>query len=305
MGVKRAALTPLRPLPTMAAMRASRCKECNGLLDPYLPECSLCGKRVDDASFTHDPDLIVERTAGGSINVSRRWKFHFPWGLLILLGVYAWGAQAYVKHLEETSPLARAQLLVDRGSMFLGKDYGITASDSNLIAAYGVYLEAASIVPGDKWVFDKLDTIRHLALRRNLTIPEDLQQRADFLGRQNLIEDKHRLKFLVAGPSDIWNFDTIRSSPRTAATFAIVGGLLICLIWSYTQFQSGKAITAQEDEKEAARRLELAELSRHRRQVADDAAADSYGARKAPGSGKGERKSARGKLQASSRRSDD
>lgn len=248
-------------------MRPSDCAECQGALDPYLPDCPHCGARVEGESDTHhDRDIVVHRDAGGNVaEVRRRWRLHVPWGLFIILGLYGAAAYGYVQYSDRTSPETRAAQHLMAAERILGPDNGDSAKSEDLLAAYRHLIEALALTPADAWGHTQLERVGWALARRGQKPPPDLKRQADFLGAQWSHIQQDRSSQFPESPRERFGFDAIEDSAGRLRQYLLYGGAVILLFWIYREFQEYKFLHKRDDEHELVRRDELRALDSHRR----------------------------------------
>jgi hypothetical protein len=247
-------------------MRATYCAECNGHLDPYLPDCPECGAHVPDhGDAHHDSDVTFNEEQDGKRTATRRRRFHFPWGLVIILGVYAGVSYAYIRNKELNSPSFIAGNHLRAAMQILGQDNGASQPLDSLQTAYAHLVEALGAFPDDKWAHEQLEQVRMVMVRRGTKPLPDLQRKADFLAAAYQELQAGRRHALPVGMRDEWDVDGVMAAPGQMARYAVFGGLVIVLLWAYKQMQEYKFSSKLADERHLDRREELKHLHSHRR----------------------------------------
>lgn len=247
-------------------MRPSDCVECQGALDPVLPDCPHCGAHVDhDPDAHHDRELRIERPHGRAVEVHRKWKLHVPWGLFVLLGLYGAAAYGYVQYTDQTSPQTLAGQHLLAAQTLLGPDDGDTARDEDLQKAYAELVEGLQILPDDAWGHQQLERVRWALAKRNQQPPPELKRRADFLASARLAAEQGRQSQLPVGPRERFGVDGLVDSAVRLKRYLGVGGLVILVFWFYIELQDYKFAHKRDDEHEVQRREELRALHAHRR----------------------------------------
>ncbi|MBS2029461.1 MAG: hypothetical protein JST54_16285 [Deltaproteobacteria bacterium] len=249
-------------------MRPSYCAECNGHLDPYLPDCPHCGAHIEqhDRDAHHDKDIRVQRDAGGrAVEVHRKWKVHVPWGLFLLLGLYSAAAYAYVQYSDQTSPQTIAAQHLAAAEQILGSDNGETAKAESLQRAYAHLIEALTLTPEDSWGQQELEKVTWAMARRGTKPPAELKRRADFIAASWQSIQAGKQSQLPESANERFGFDAIESKAVRLQRYLSLGGVVIFLLWIYREFQDYKFLHKRDDEHELLRRDELHELDVHRR----------------------------------------
>lgn len=247
-------------------MRPSYCAECNGSLDPYLPDCPHCGAQVDhDGHGHHDSDIVVHRGRDKKIEVGRKWKFHVPWGLFLVLGLYAAGAYSYVQYTNSTSPQTLAAKHLAVAEDILGKDNGESAKSDQLQVAYQELIDALTITPEDAWGHQQLEVVTWELNRRGQKPPAELKRRGDFLAASWQNMQAAKTSQLPESPRERFGLDELEDSASRAKRYIALGSLIIILLWAYKEFQDYKFMHRREDEHEVLHREELLDLGSHRR----------------------------------------
>lgn len=247
-------------------MRPSYCAECNGALDPYLPDCPHCGAHAEqDPDTHHDRELVVHRGRDRKLEVGRKWKIHVPWGLFIVLGLYGAGAYAYVEYTNQTSPETRAGKHLLVAERILGKDNGETAKSDQLQVAYAEIVAALTLTPDDAWGHQELEKVGWELGRRGLRPPAELVRRANFLAASWQNEQASKRSQLPESPVERFGLDTFEDEATRLKRYLGLGSVIIIALWAYKEFQDYKFIHKRDDEHELLHREELRELGSHRK----------------------------------------
>lgn len=171
-----------------------------------------------------------------------------PYGLFIVLGVYALLVLLYVWRTYWTSPEYLAAGHLDAAAALLGVDDGRKASKEALTQAYVHYLEAARLVPRVTLIHQRVESMRWRFEERGFKLDHDLQMRAEAVAVlwQRIQQEQEPL--LVTGTRDRgWNAAELLSGPGRTLEYSLPGGLVIVVIWAWLRF-SGRRVREQEHE---------------------------------------------------------
>ena len=205
-------------------------------------------------------------------------KFPIPWGLFIVLGVYALAVLGYVWTTYWNSAEYKAALGYANALMILGVDDGRKCSEAQLNTAFEATLEAARLMPDERQLVEHLENLRHRFEERKFKLKPELVKKVEMMSANTMRIEQERKAWLVVGSRDRgWAPDQLLRGPERALLWSIPGGVLIIAFWAYTRF-SGKALRDQEHEAELKKsEREVEELGDFRRRdrpapnVEDDA----------------------------------
>lgn len=190
------------------------------------------------------------RIAAAQVNFVRQ-RIPVPWGLFIALGVYALLVLGWVYATYWRSADYQAAEHWGKAVALLGVDDGRTETRAQLEEAFAHLCEVGRLAPGEKWVHERIESLRWRFDERHFKLPEDLKMRAEAVSLLNsqMREDKQRTHlFLVVGSRDRgWAPNGLIEGPRRAMLWAIPGAVVICLIWAWWTFGPRK-IKADEHE---------------------------------------------------------
>ena len=198
-------------------------------------------------------------------------KFPVPYGLFIVLGVYALGVLGYVWHTYWNSPEYKAAMSYARALRILGVDDGRKCSEPELTKAFELTLEAARLMPEERVLVDHLERLRHRFDERKFKLSSELIQRTEMMAANTRRIAESRKSVLVIGTRDKgWAPDQLLEGPERAVMWSIPGAVLIIAFWAYTRFSSA-AVRAKEHEAQLKKQeSEVEELGHFRRQIGPD-----------------------------------
>ncbi|MDP2275886.1 MAG: hypothetical protein Q8N23_19880 [Archangium sp.] len=186
-------------------------------------------------------------------------KFPVPYGLFIVLAVYALCVLGYIWTNYWDSPEYKAALGYARALSILGVDDGRKCTEAQLVKAFEATLEAARLMPDERQLVDHLESLRHRFEERKFKLNPDLVKKAEMMSANTMRIEKERKAWLVVGSRDRgWAPDQLLAGPERVVLWSIPGGVLIIAFWAYTRF-SGKAARDrdhEEDLKKAEREVE-------------------------------------------------
>lgn len=178
----------------------------------------------------------------------QRPKFPIPWGLFIVLGVYALGVLGYVWNTYWDSPEYKAAQSYALALSILGVDDGRKCSEEELTRAFELTLETARLMPAERVLVDHLENLRHRFEERKFKLRKDLVQKVEMMSANTKRIEEERKAWLVVGARNRgWAPDQVLEGPERAVLWSIPGAVLIIAFWGYTRFSS-KAVLEKEHE---------------------------------------------------------
>jgi hypothetical protein len=195
----------------------------------------------------------------------RRWRIHVPWGLFVILGLYGAGVKYYVAYHQENDPQVQAAKHLVAAARILGKDNGASASLENLNKAYEELLQALALFPDDKWAHEQIEQVEWQLRKRGRKPDEGQRRRAEMLANLWQQIQAGRQSVLPVGARDKWDVDAVLDFPNVASQYAMLGGLIIILLWAYREYQDYLHQRGKEDERHLDRREELRHMHVQRR----------------------------------------
>ena len=192
-------------------------------------------------------------------------KFPVPYGLFVVLGVYALAVYGYIWSNYWNSPEYKAALGYAKALMILGVDDGRRCSEPQLNEAFEATLEAARLMPDERQLVDHLESLRHRFEERKFKLKPDLVK-VEMMSANTMRIEQERKAWLVVGSRDRgWAPDQLLRGPERAVLWSIPGGVFIIAFWAYTRF-SGKAARDKDHEADLKQsEREVAELGDFRR----------------------------------------
>ncbi len=177
-------------------------------------------------------------------------KFPVPYGLFIVLAVYALAVYGYIWTNYWNSPEYKAALGYAKALMILGVDDGRRCSEADLTTAFEATLEAARLMPDERQLVDHLESLRHRFEERKFKLKPELVKKVEMMSANTMRIEQERKAWLVVGSRDRgWAPDQLLRGPERVVLWSIPGGVLIIAFWAYTRF-SGKALRDKEHEAE-------------------------------------------------------
>lgn len=202
---------------------------------------------------------------------AERPKFPVPWGLFIVLGVYALGVYGYIWSAYWDSAEYKAAVSYATALSILGVDDGRKCTEEGLNRAFELTLDAARLMPEERVLVDHLETLRHRFEERKFKFSKDFLQKTEMMSANTRRIEQERKAWLVVGARDKgWAPDQVLEGPERAVLWSIPGGVLIIAFWGYTRF-SAKAVREKEHEaglKQQERDVES--LGDYRRRLGPD-----------------------------------
>jgi hypothetical protein len=200
-----------------------------------------------------------------------RPKFPVPYGLFIVLAIYAMAVLAYVWSTYWNAPEYNAAKSYAQALTILGVDDGRRCSEEGLTRAFELTLEAARLMPDERVLVDHLETLRNRFEERKFKLRPDLVQKTEMMSANTRRIEQERKAWLVVGARDKgWAPDQVLRGPERAVLWSLPGAVLIVVFWAYTRFSAG-SVRAKEHEAELKRQeREVEELGDFRRRLGPD-----------------------------------
>lgn len=168
--------------------------------------------------------------------------FPVPYGLFIVLGLYALGVLGYVYATYWNSPAYLAAEHFAAAAALLGVDDGRKASRATLTEAYGHYLEAARLMPRVKLLHERTEAMRWRFEERKFKMDHDLSMRAEAVATlwQRIQQEEEPM--LVVGLRDRgWQPAQLLEGPGRTFLWSLPGALVIVVVWAWLRFSGRKA----------------------------------------------------------------
>lgn len=235
--------------------RPLRCPHCGESLNPIEPECPGCGDLIPEWDRVEAADP-AER--------ARRRRLPIPWSLLVLLGLYLAAVWGYTHWSRVNSPEYRAAQHLGAVEDFFDKGRAATATREELLWALDHLLAVLRLFPEDRWCHQRVESVVLQLQLRKARIDPSIQREIEALGDRARRRAEGRTSFALVGPRDIWDLDRVERMPAEFAKPALVGSLLIVLVWGWIAFQNRRHLAVQEMERQEARRKEIAAAGAHR-----------------------------------------
>lgn len=178
----------------------------------------------------------------------KRPSFPIPYGLFIVLGVYALAVYGYIRQTYWESPEYQAALAYGRALLILGVDDGRRCSEAELKKAFELTLEAARLMPEERQLVDHLENLRHRFEERKFKLDGELVKKVEMMSANTMRIEQQRKAWLVVGSRDKgWAPDQLLAGPERVVLWSIPGGVLIIAFWAYTRLNA-KSVRDREHE---------------------------------------------------------
>lgn len=189
-----------------------------------------------------------------------------PYGLFVVLAVYALAVYGYIRQTYWESPEYKAALGYAKALLILGVDDGRRCSEAQLNTAFEATLEAARLMPDERQLVDHLENLRHRFEERKFKLSPELVKKVEMMSANTMRIEQERKAWLVVGTRDRgWAPDQLLAGPERVVLWSIPGGVLIIAFWAYTRF-SGKAARDKDHEADLKKaEAEVEELGDFRR----------------------------------------
>jgi hypothetical protein len=171
-----------------------------------------------------------------------------PWGLLVVLGLYAVLVTGYVWATWWNSPGYQAAKRYHAALALLGVDDGRTCSEHDLERALEQVLEAARLLPEEHRLAEHVERLRWRYEERHLKLPLDLARHAEAVSASARQVERAREGWLpISSRERGWAVDQLLAGPRQVGLWALPGAVLILIGWAYLRFGE-RAVRARDHE---------------------------------------------------------
>ncbi len=170
-----------------------------------------------------------------------RPKFSVPWGLFVVLAIYALAVVGYVWRTYWQSPEYQAAERYARALELLGVDDGRTCSRAALEEGFGHVLEAARLIPENKFLAQHTERLRWRFDERGFKLKPDDVRKAELVSQAARRVEEERSPWLAVGSRDRgWAPDQLLAAPSRVVWWSLPGAVLILAVWSFGQFNARK-----------------------------------------------------------------
>jgi hypothetical protein len=195
----------------------------------------------------------------------KRLPFPIPWGLFVVLGIYALAVVGYIHATYWSTNEYIAAEHVEAGAILLGSDEGKSLDQKKMEEVYAHYLEAARLMPELRWIHEKLQRIRYKMDERGMKLPQDLVMRGEALAILLQRSENEGAPMLVVGARDRgWTAEAVLTGPKTVALWSIPGGILISIFVFFRTWTEHRLRGDEHESDSKKREKELRDLERAR-----------------------------------------
>ncbi|MER2560392.1 MAG: hypothetical protein ABTQ32_06730 [Myxococcaceae bacterium] len=178
-----------------------------------------------------------------------RAKFPVPWGLFVVLAVYALAVFGYIWKTYWESPEYQAAEHYAQALSLLGVDDGRKCTQPQLEAAFGHVLEAARLIPENKDLATHTERLRWRFDERGFKLNPDFARKAELVSKAAQRVEEERSPWLAVGSRDRgWAPDQLLAGPERVVWWSSPGVVLILAVWVYGQFGAKKAREKEHEE---------------------------------------------------------
>lgn len=172
-----------------------------------------------------------------------------PWGLFVVLAIYALAVVGYIWKTYWESPEYQAAEHYARALSLLGVDDGRKCSQADLQAAFGHVLEAARLIPENKFLAQHTERLRWRFDERGFKLDPDFARKAELVSKAAQRVEEERSPWLAVGSRDRgWAPDQLLAGPERVVWWSSPGVVLILAVWAYGQFGAKKAREREHEE---------------------------------------------------------
>ncbi|MBX7096471.1 MAG: hypothetical protein K1X89_02060 [Myxococcaceae bacterium] len=202
--------------------------------------------------------------AAAKVNPVRQ-RFPVPYGLFVVLALYGLLVLGYLYLAVWSQPEYQAAMHYQAALELLGKDDGRTCPPAQLEKAFTEVLEAARLVPEQKWLHERTETLRGRFADRHLKLSYDLTMRAESQASRYQAWAQREQPWLVVGVREKgWAVDQLTAQPQRIAIFSLPGFGLILAAWGWMRFKARQVAQAEREAQLRAQEAEVEALGRAR-----------------------------------------
>jgi hypothetical protein len=196
----------------------------------------------------------------------KKWLSKVPWGLFIVLTVYAAGVALYVwTNYYDSSEYKGAQVWLEAREL-LGRDGCRSCSERELNLAFDLLLDTARHLPDSPTPVEELESLRYRFEERHFKLTKERVTSAEMMSARKHALDLEKKAWLVVGTQHKgWTPEKILGGPRRTVLWSIPGAVLIIIFWGYTLFSRKRALANKHEAQLKDSEREVEELGEFRR----------------------------------------
>lgn len=178
-----------------------------------------------------------------------RQRFPVPWGLFVVLAIYACAVVGYIWKTYWESPEYQAAEHYAKALSLLGVDDGRKCAEADLVAAFGHVLEAARLIPENKALATHTERLRWRFDERGFKLSPDSVRKAELVSKAAQRVEEERSPWLAVGSRERgWAPDQLLAGPERVVWWSSPGVVLIIAVWAYGQFGAKRAREREHEE---------------------------------------------------------
>ena len=204
------------------------CRSCGARMHETEARCFACGA---------EPGGAVTETRTVRVRAGRGPLWWFPTGLVVALALWLGGSYAYLRWERTTTPEYQAALLVHEAEGLLGADDGKTATKESLARALALYVKALKLLPGDRQLHGRVDTIKFRHVERKLKVDPEVDRDLAFLSAWQLKEEQAKQGFFEGTLRERWDIEALERVPGKALRTSAFGSVLIVALYGWWRWQ--------------------------------------------------------------------
>lgn len=188
----------------------------------------------------------------------KSWFWKIPWGLFIVLAVYAAGVAFYIWTNYYDSPEYKAAQAWANAWTVLGEDEGRSCSEADLNRGFDYLLQTAALIPERAQPVEELESLRHRFEERHFKLSRERRNSVEMLSARTRASLDEKQPWLVVGVRNKgWAPEQLLTGPRRTVMWSIPGAVFIVVFWLYTLFSRKRALADKHE----------AQLQEHEREV--------------------------------------
>lgn len=197
--------------------------------------------------------------------------FSVPWGLFIVLGLYAAAVYMYIWTNYWDSPEYKAARSYARALALLGDGDGRRCSEADLNQAFKLTMEAAVLLPDERGLVQHLEDLRHRFEERHLKLNKEWVNQVEMMSARTLKREQERQSIGVVGVRDKgWHPEQLLAGPERVVLWSTPGAVLIIAFYTYTRLNRRAHLAKEHEAQLKAQEKEIEDLGRFRARIGPD-----------------------------------
>jgi len=173
----------------------------------------------------------------------KKWSSKIPWGLFIVLALYAAGVAFYIWTNYYDSPNYKAAQSWATALKILGEDGCRSCDEKELNRAFDLLLQTARFIPDSRTPVDELESLRYRFEEKHFKLSKERVTAVEMMAANTRASLNAKKPWLVISVRDAgWAPEQLLTGPRRTVLWSIPGAVFIIVFWVYTQFSRKRAL---------------------------------------------------------------